>query len=68
MLGGFRNPRRRDTSPPKLLEHEKEVHEAREAQRETGYKVRWSIGWGELVSWLVLAAIIGGAILLLLHR
>jgi hypothetical protein len=44
---------------PKLREHGEEVRQAREAQRETGYKVRWHIGWGALVGWLILAALVG---------
>ena len=43
---------------PKLSKHTEEVSEAREAQRETGYKVRWHIGWGALVGWLILAALV----------
>ena len=43
---------------PKLREHAEEVRQAREAQRETGYKVRWHIGWGALVGWLILAALV----------
>jgi hypothetical protein len=53
---------------PELSKHTEEVRQAREAQRETGYKGGWSIGWGAVVGWLVFAAVMGGGLLLLLHR
>jgi hypothetical protein len=51
-----------------LAQHGEDVHEAREAQRATGYKVRWSIGWRQLMGWLIFAAIVGGVMLLSLHH
>jgi hypothetical protein len=48
--------------------HEHQVGEALQARRASGYKVRWSVAWGQLVSWLLVAAIFAGIILLLLHE
>lgn len=45
--------------------YEHQVGEALQARRASGYKVRWRIAWGQVVGWLILAAILGGFILLL---
>jgi hypothetical protein len=47
--------------------HEHQVSEALQARQTSGYKVKWRIAWGQLVSWLLVAAIVGGLLLLLLH-
>lgn len=45
--------------------HEHQVGEALQARQASGYKARWRIAWGQVVGWLIIAAILGGFILLL---
>lgn len=47
------------------LEHQ--VGEALQARRASGYKVRWRISWGQVAGWLIVAVVVGGLLLLLVH-
>ena len=47
--------------------YEHQVGEALQARRASGYKVRWRIAWGQVVGWLIVAAIVGGFLLLLVQ-
>lgn len=44
-----------------------QVRMAREASRATEYKVKWRIGWGQVIAILVAAAILAGFFLLVTH-
>jgi hypothetical protein len=56
-------------------EHDRERHEYEVQQQEQlhqarqvpGYKRRWRINWGQVIGWLILAAIFAGVVLLLWH-
>jgi hypothetical protein len=47
--------------------HEHQLGEALQARRASGYKVKWRVAWGQLVAFLILAAIFAGFVLFMLH-